>query len=160
MTGAVQMKTNLASDSSPAEHLGCAQPRMVLDANIVLGWCFGRAIPASSRQLLLRVRRDGAHAPMLLRDEAGGVIKRRAGGRKLSSKRAVWFAKFFDGLPIEYDAVGVGENYATARTLAEATGLTYKDAAYLELALRTHAPLATRDRPLAAAARRLGVQIL
>lgn len=133
---------------------------MVLDANIVLGWCFGRSIPANSRRLLLRVRREGAQAPMLLQDEAGGVIRRRAGGRKLSSKRAAWFARFFADLPIHYDPVGQAEDYAAAKVLAEQTKLTVKDAAYVELALRTAAPLATRDQPVRAAAQRLGVALL
>lgn len=138
------------------------EPRapVVLDANIVLGWCFGRAIPAASRRLLVQVRREGAQAPELLRQEAGGVIKRRAGGRSLSAKRASWFMAFFDGLPILYDPVGAREGYAGAQKIADATKLTVKDAAYLELALRTGAPLATRDRPLRAAAARYGVEVL
>lgn len=132
----------------------------VLDANIVLGWCFGRRLPADSRALLCAVRRDGAHAPDVLRFEVGRVIARRARGRSLSSNRARWFAAFFDGLPILYDDAGVSTQYAAARTLAAQTRLTVKDAAYLELARRIHAPLATRDRPLAAAARRAGVDVI
>ncbi len=141
------------------EHATPTAP-VVLDANIVLGWCFGRAIPASSRKLLLRVRREGAQAPELLRQEAGGVIQRRAGGRKLSAKRAHWFAQFFNDLPITYDPVGAAEDYVAAHALAETMRLTVKDAAYLELALRTGAPLATRDRALAAAAKRMGVEVV
>ncbi|MCG8441189.1 MAG: type II toxin-antitoxin system VapC family toxin [Caulobacterales bacterium] len=112
------------------------------------------------RALLLRVRREGALAPELLRFEAGRVIERRAGGRKLSARRAAWFRGFFAGLPIAYDPLGVETQYAAARTLAGESGLTVKDAAYLELALRAGAPLATRDRPLREAAKRKGVELL
>jgi predicted nucleic acid-binding protein len=42
------------------------------------------------------------------------------------------------------------------RIEARLYGLPYYDAAYLELALNTSAPLATFDRALMAAARRLG----
>ncbi len=132
----------------------------VLDANIVLGWCFGRTLPRDSRALLLTIRAGGAHAPELLRFEVGRVVARRARGRSLSAERARWFAAFFDGLPIRYDPLGVETQYAAARPLAQDLRLTVKDAAYLELALRLGAPLATRDRPLAAAARRRGVMVV
>ena len=136
-----------------------SQGLIVLDANIVLGWCFGRAIPREMRALLLHVRREGAQAPEMLRWEAGRVIERRAVGRRLSAQRAAWFRGFFAGLPIVYDPIGVETQYTTARELAKDTGLTVKDASYLELALRTSAPLATRDRALCEAARRCGVRV-
>lgn len=44
--------------------------------------------------------------------------------------------------------------------LARESGLTYYDAAYLELALRRGAQLASRDRQLVAAARAHGVECL
>jgi predicted nucleic acid-binding protein len=44
--------------------------------------------------------------------------------------------------------------------VARAQNLTTYDAAYLELAMRRGLPLATRDRPLKAAAKRVGVKIL
>lgn len=137
-----------------------ASTAVVLDANITLGWCFGRALPRDGRALLLRVRRDGALAPRLLQYETERVITRRARGRSLSAGRANWFLAFFRGLPIAYELNGEATGYAAARALAETTGLTVKDAAYLDLARRTGAPLATRDRPLAAAARRLGVPVV
>ncbi len=117
-------------------------------------------IPASSRRLLLRVRREGAQAPDLLREEVVGVIARRSGGRRLSERRAQWFAAFFDGLAIAYDTEGAASDYAAARALAGETGLTVKDAAYVELALRTRAHLATRDRAMRDAARRIGVEVV
>ena len=44
--------------------------------------------------------------------------------------------------------------------LARAERLTSYDAAYLDLALRQNLPLATRDGDLAAAARRIGVDVI
>ena len=133
---------------------------LVLDANIVIGWCFGRNMPSGSRELLARVREQGAAAPDLLKFEVGRVIERRAGGRRLSSERADWWRRFFVELPITYDPVGVKSLYLGAWRLAEQTRLTVKDAAYLELAIRSRAPLATRDRPLREAAKRKGVVCL
>lgn len=131
--------------------------RVVLDANVVIGWCFGRNLPGWSRTLLAEVREHGAQAPEMLWFEAGRVIMRRASGKTLSQDRADWFLEFWSGLDIAYDRLGVETQYAAARALAVETGLTVKDAAYLELAERNAAPLATRDRELRDVARARGV---
>ncbi len=132
---------------------------VVLDACVVLGWAFGKHMPESSRALLRRVRAEGAQAPVMLQHEAGRVLARRAAGRSLSDERRAWFLGFLGDLPIVYDAQGVATQYAAARTLAGEQNITVKDASYLELAHRTRAELATRDRPLMAAARRIGVAV-
>ncbi len=67
--------------------------------------------------------------------------------------------RFWEGLDIAYDPVGVQTQYQAARALTQTYDLTVKDAAYLELALRAGAPLATRDRALINAAHRAGVPL-
>lgn len=60
-------------------------------------------------------------------------------------------------LPIVLDHEPIGD---AVLALARAHRLTFYDAAYLELALRRDAPLATLDRQLAAAARAAAVRLL
>ncbi len=67
-----------------------------------------------------------------------------------------WFGDFFASLPIVYDGQSEATGYAEASVLAERWALTVKDAAYLELALRENAALATSDRALKKATRRAG----
>jgi predicted nucleic acid-binding protein len=60
-------------------------------------------------------------------------------------------------LPIAVDPVGRTTAFAETQRLARKNVLSTYDAAYLELALRTGAPLATLDEPLRAAAEAEGV---
>ena len=60
-------------------------------------------------------------------------------------------------LPIVLDHEPIGD---AVLALARAHRLTFYDAAYLELAYRRDAPLATLDRQLAAAARAAAVRLL
>ena len=62
-----------------------------------------------------------------------------------------------DGLPIRLD---VDQNGDAVLALAREHRLTVYDAAYLELALRADAPLATLDRELARAAHAARVPLL
>lgn len=84
------------------------------------------------------------------------VAQRR--GRITQAERATLFARFAD-LPVHTDAQ-IGEPVASRiQALAELHDLTAYDAAYLELAQRRGAGLATFDRQLAASARRSGVPL-
>jgi predicted nucleic acid-binding protein len=62
-------------------------------------------------------------------------------------------------LPIVVDAETDDHAWSDTLMLAAAEGLTVYDAAYLELAMRQGAELATLDGDLARAARRLGLSV-
>jgi predicted nucleic acid-binding protein len=62
-------------------------------------------------------------------------------------------------LPVTPDPLTVDNVWGTAFVLAEELQLTAYDAAYLELALRQEAPLATLDDRLRRAAREAGVTL-
>ena len=85
------------------------------------------------------------------------VAERR---KRLSRADVAEAADVLGQLPIETDAEtgrrAIGETAALARQY----GLTVYDAAYLELALRHGAALATSDAALARAARRAGLEVV
>jgi predicted nucleic acid-binding protein len=66
----------------------------------------------------------------------------------------------FARLPIEIDVETSGRAWRETLVLARAERLTLYDGAYLELAMRRGLPLATTDRELAAAAKRVAVAVL
>jgi len=80
--------------------------------------------------------------------------------KRLSRADVAEAADVLGQLPIETDAEtgrrAIGETAALARQY----GLTVYDAAYLELALRHGAALATSDAALARAARRAGLEVI
>src|SRR5437667_76446 len=63
-------------------------------------------------------------------------------------------------IDIEVDAESAARAFGHVLPLARAQGLTSYDAAYLDLALRRHLPLASLDDELCAASKRLGIEIL
>ncbi len=67
---------------------------------------------------------------------------------------------FLQELPIGIDDETTQRVWIKTADLAEQHRLTAHDAPYLELSLRLGLPLATRDRPLIAAARSAGVALL
>jgi predicted nucleic acid-binding protein len=76
---------------------------------------------------------------------------------RLDATGTARFLADLGALPIQIDRE---PESATTLELARAHRLTFYDAAYLELALRRAAPIATFDRQLAAAARAAGVPLL
>jgi predicted nucleic acid-binding protein len=62
-------------------------------------------------------------------------------------------------LPLRQDAEDTLESLASIVALARRHGLRVSDAGYLELALRTGLPLATRDTALAQAAEKAGAAL-
>ena len=62
-------------------------------------------------------------------------------------------------LPIEIDVETATAAWEGTLALADRFGLTTYDAAYLDLAIRRHLPLATLDRQLVDAARRAAVEV-
>lgn len=69
------------------------------------------------------------------------------------------FTALLEGLPLAQDSQTVGEHIGNVLPLARQYGLSAYDAAYLELAIRYEAPLATLDGKLQKAAQNAGVTV-
>lgn len=132
---------------------------LVVDASIALTWCFEDEVTVQTEAIATRVDTEGAIVPALWRLEVVNALliaERR--GRIVSSdmrQRLALLAK----LPIMVDAETDEHAWNDTLMLAAAAGLTAYDAAYLELAMRQGGELATLDRELARAARRLGLSV-
>lgn len=102
----------------------------------------------------------GALAPNLLVHEATNLVAmavRKGRAEPAAARRAL---KDFLGLPIGFSEPGSGASAVAVLNVAMKHRLTGYDAAYLELALREGAALATLDRALRKAATDEGVALL
>jgi len=133
--------------------------QLVLDASIALAWCFDDEASPATEALLDQVSTHGAVVPTLWHLELGNVLlaaERR--GRTVQGGIVVRL-RLFARLPIETDVETSERAWRETLVLARAEQLTLYDGAYLELAVRRGLPLATKDRDLAAAAKRVAVAV-
>jgi predicted nucleic acid-binding protein len=129
----------------------------VLDASIAACWAFDDEDHPVAALALERVRTDTARVPSLWWFEVRNTLivsERR--GRLTESDTAT----FLQGLARLRVTVDQSPEEADVLALARHRGLTVYDAAYLELARREGAPLATLDAALAIAARAERVPLL
>ncbi len=133
---------------------------LVIYASLALAWCFGDEPSPAADKAIDQVRDEGALVPSLWRLEVANVLfaaERRGRIGRADLERRL---DLLSALAITIDTETDGRAWTDTLTLARAERLTLYDAAYLELAMRHGAELATLDQDLAHAARRMGVPVL
>jgi predicted nucleic acid-binding protein len=133
---------------------------LVIDASLALAWCFGDEKSPTADKAIDQVRDEGALVPSLWRLEVANVLfaaERRGRIGRADLERRL---NLLSALAITTDTETDSRAWTDTFMLARAQRLTLYDAAYLELAMRHGAELATLDQDLAQAARRMGVPVL
>ena len=129
----------------------------IIDASVTMSWYLAEEASPAGKLAFEQLGAVGATAPVLWWFEVRNalVVNERRG--RLDTAGTVGILAHLGGLPIRLD---VDQNSDAVLALAREHRLTVYDAAYLELALRADAPLATLDRQLARAARAAKVPLL
>ncbi len=129
----------------------------VVDASITAAWLLPDETFAAADAAYARLPDEDALVPGLWWFEMRNIFlsnERRGRIDAVGSNRAL---ALLAGLPMQFDHAADSGNIMA---LARKHGLTAYDAAYLELALRTGAALATLDKALERAARAEGVPLI
>ena len=133
----------------------------VVDASATLAWCFRDESVGWVDGLFQRLTSDSqAFVPRHWAFEVANsflIAMRRGRAKRQELQRAF---QNLASLPIYTDMTSDTTIFTTLVTFAERHRLSVYDAAYLELALRSHLPLATLDGDLRAAAVSAGVTVL
>ncbi|CAN5169121.1 type II toxin-antitoxin system VapC family toxin [soil metagenome] len=132
----------------------------VLDCSIAMSWCFEDEARAETDLLLDRLRDDGAMVPALWFWEVANVLNGAVRRGRLGVTDVAARLALLSALPIAADDEGAARAWRETLTLAGTHGLTVYDAAYLELAARHGADLATNDKALREAAARVGIKAI
>ena len=133
---------------------------LVLDCSVAVSWCFEDEASAETDALLDRVAGEGAVVPALWHLELGNVLIQAERRKRLTAADTTTRLELIADLPITTDDETPVRALREVLTLARAEGLTTYDAAYLELAMRKGLPLATKDRAIIEAAKRIGIEHL
>ena len=133
---------------------------VVVDASVALDWVFRSERSARANRVLEQALEQGIVVPSIWPAEvANGLLAGQRRGRLKPTDVPAALA-LFEELPV---GIRAPAGAAAIRVLVDAgaaSGLSAYDAAYLELALRESAPLATHDEPLRKAAELAGATLL
>lgn len=132
---------------------------VVVDASTALAWCFPDESSAVSEGLLVALRGQALIVPAIWPLEIANVVLIAERRGRLKSHQVQRFLELLAGLNISEQAHSVGDAVRNALPLAHKHNLTAYDAAYLDLAVRQAARLATLDGRLQRACVSAGIEI-
>jgi predicted nucleic acid-binding protein len=135
--------------------------QFVLDASVVLTWCF----PDESSALAQHVagmfkRRDTAVAPSFWPHEVLNALLVGEKRKRISKELVRSFLDDLAALPIVLEQFPAALVFDRIQRLGREHGLTAYDAAYLDLALDRGLPLATLDEDLVRASKKARVRLV
>jgi predicted nucleic acid-binding protein len=133
---------------------------LVLDCSVTMTWFIPDEATAQAKALRDRVTDEGAVVPTLWPFEVGNALLFAVRDRRTTAELRAAAIASLQQLPIEIDDTGLSRVWFETLALADRFRLTLYDACYLELAQRRELPLATLDRELRNAARKLGLALL
>ena len=135
--------------------------RFVLDASVVLTWCFPDENAALAQHVADRfMQGDTALAPSFWPHEVLNALLAGEKRKRISGALAQSFLDDLAALPVVLEQFPAGVVFDRIQSLSRKHGLTAYDAAYLDLALDSGLPLATLDDDLIRACKKVGVALV
>ena len=135
--------------------------RFVLDASIVLAWCFPDENAALAQHVAGMFQRGGtAVAPSFWPHEVLNALLAGERRKRISKELVRSFLDDLATLPIVLEQFPAAVVFDRIQRLSREHGLTTYDAAYLDLALDNGLPLATLDEDLARACKKARVRLV
>jgi predicted nucleic acid-binding protein len=134
--------------------------KIVLDASLTIAAFVQEERTEAAQAVMGNISLHGATAPSLWRLEVANVLRTLVVRGRASNDFADEVLRALSAFPIAIDPETDQRAWTETLLLSRDLGLTLYDAAYLELAIRQGAVLATLDKPLASAALRCGVEVL
>ena len=135
--------------------------RFVLDASVVLAWCFPDENAATAQHVAgLLKRGDTAIAPSFWPHEVLNALLMGEKRKRISKDLVRSFLDDLATLPIVLEQFPASVVFDRIQHLGREHGLTAYDAAYLDLALDSRLPLATLDVDLMRAAKKARARLV
>jgi predicted nucleic acid-binding protein len=131
----------------------------VVDASVVLAWCFEDEAAEAADRVLSRLASETAVAPAIWPLEIANAIRSAERRGRLTIADSARLREVLAALPVEVEPTPLALALGEVTEFARAAGLSAYDAAYLALAAARGLPLATADDRLAAAARAAGIEL-
>lgn len=137
-------------------------PALILDSSVTLALAFEDEFDEFSRSAFEATRRNGALVPRLWAFEVANILSNGVKRSRLTEIEARRFLGLLAELPIEVaqaEGVQAAPIALELFSLSQDHGLTAYDSVYLQLAMATRLPLASKDNELNAAMRHAGLKL-
>jgi predicted nucleic acid-binding protein len=135
--------------------------RFVLDASVVLTWCFPDENAAMAQHVAGMFKRgDTALVPSFWPHEVLNALLVGEKRKRISKELVRSFLDDLATLPIVLEQFPAGVVFDRIQHLSREHGLTAYDAAYLDLALDSGLPLATLDEDLVRACKKARARLV
>jgi len=132
----------------------------VLDSSVTLAWVYLDELTPATLRLSERVNQTGAWVPMVWRLEVANSLQNSIRRRRIDAAFRDKALADLSVMKIATDMETDAYAWSTTLHLADRLQLTPYDACYLELAQRRNLPLASLDKELRAAGRKLKIPLL
>ena len=133
--------------------------RLIVDISVALPWAVASQATSLTEQAGRHSQEHGAVVPFHFHLELTNALLMLERRGRLTEADVGEALESMSLIGLDVDEAPIAAVATTILPLARRFKLTLYDAAYLELALRTELPLATRDRELAAAAISAGAEL-
>jgi len=132
---------------------------IVIDASVALAWCFPDKASEYADGVLVALEDRTAMVPAIWPVEVANALLVGERRKRIRQPEVRRFLDLLKGLSILEDGQPFADTVSNILPLAREHDLSAYDAAYLDVAVRHGAPLATLDKALQKAGRAAGVKI-
>jgi predicted nucleic acid-binding protein len=132
---------------------------IVIDASVALAWCFPDEASDYADGVLVALEDRTAIVPAIWSLEIANALLVGERRKRIRQPEVRRFVELLKGLSILEDGQPFADTVSNILPLAREHDLSAYDAAYLDVAVRHGAPLATLDKALQKAGRAAGVKI-
>jgi predicted nucleic acid-binding protein len=132
---------------------------IVIDASVALAWCFPDEASDYADDILVALEGHPILVPTLWPIEITNALLVAERRKRIKQSAIRQFVELLNGLTVVMTSQSVTESVSNILPLAREYSLSAYDAAYLDVALRHGAPLATLDNNLQKAGRQAGIEI-
>lgn len=131
----------------------------VLDCSVTMAWCFEDEVTEYTDNVFDSLMKNKAIVPSLWSLEVANVLLCAQRKKRINKIKILEFKDSLAQLPISIEYTNTHKAMSSIMELAEETNLSIYDATYLELALSNSLPLATLDKDLQKAAKKMDIYL-
>ena len=131
----------------------------VVDNSVVVSWFFKDEMNAYTKAILRKLDTEQALVPAIWPLEFSNVLLMAERRKRLTEAEVSQILTILQSTPISVEQEPPERAWTEILALARSQGLTSYDASYLDLAMRMGLPIATLDKALKKAARKVQIPI-